>query len=149
MGFDLHGMKPNLKSPKPKISMVKATQKEWKKYHEWEEENVGVYFRNNVWSWRPLWDFVYSVCHDILTEEDVQHGHSNSGHKISAKKANRIADKLYSMLNNGQVEEYEKTYKEKLSKLHEKDWDRSYPFDKDNVRRFADFCANSGGFEIC
>tara|TARA_Y100000310_G_C20529152_1_gene737568 strand:- start:705 stop:905 length:201 start_codon:yes stop_codon:yes gene_type:complete len=27
-------------------------------------------------------------------------------------------------------------------------WAKSYPFDEDNVRRFANFCANSGGFEI-
>ena len=29
------------------------------------------------------------------------------------------------------------------------DWAKSYPFDEDNVRRFANFCANSGGFTIC
>ena len=29
------------------------------------------------------------------------------------------------------------------------DWDKSYPFSENNVRRFANFCLNSGGFEIC
>jgi len=29
------------------------------------------------------------------------------------------------------------------------DWAKSYPFDADNVRKFANFCANSGGFRIC
>ena len=29
------------------------------------------------------------------------------------------------------------------------DWEKSYPFSEDNVREFANFCANSGGFTIC
>ena len=29
------------------------------------------------------------------------------------------------------------------------DWAKSYPFSEDNVREFANFCANSGGFRIC
>ena len=29
------------------------------------------------------------------------------------------------------------------------DWAKSYPFSEDNVRQFANFCANSGGFTIC
>ena len=29
------------------------------------------------------------------------------------------------------------------------DWEKSYPFSEDNVRQFANFCANSGGFTIC
>lgn len=28
-------------------------------------------------------------------------------------------------------------------------WECNYPFDEDNVREFAQFCAESGGFEIC
>ena len=29
------------------------------------------------------------------------------------------------------------------------DWAGAYPFNVDNVRNFANFCAESGGFEIC
>ena len=29
------------------------------------------------------------------------------------------------------------------------DWHSNYPFSADNVRDFAEFCENSGGFEIC
>jgi len=28
-------------------------------------------------------------------------------------------------------------------------WESSYPFEIDNVREFAEFCEQSGGFEIC
>ena len=30
-----------------------------------------------------------------------------------------------------------------------KNWATSYPFDVDNVKEFAQFCADSGGFKIC
>ena len=29
------------------------------------------------------------------------------------------------------------------------DWEKSYPFSEENVRQFANFCLNSGGFRIC
>ena len=53
------------------------------------------------------------------------------------------------MLDNGQVNQYEKEYQEHLNSLSDGDWDKSYPFHKDNVKAFADFCAKCGGFEIC
>jgi len=29
----------------------------------------GEYFRNNVWWWRPLWDWTYEQCQDIITQK--------------------------------------------------------------------------------
>ena len=58
-----------------------------------EDDNVGVYFRNNVWFWRPLWNYVYDTT-DVLTEKDFNLGHENSYHKISATKAERIGKAL-------------------------------------------------------
>ncbi len=29
------------------------------------------------------------------------------------------------------------------------DWNKSYPFNTENVKEFAEFCINSGGFKIC
>ena len=184
MGFDLHGMNPNLVRPAPKLPpMPERTKKDWKKYHEWEDENCGTYFRNNVWSWMPLWKFVSNSCGDILTEKDIERGNWNDGHKISKTKAGKIAKKLYSMIEDGSVKEYEDGYKKTLASLEQvdcdicdatgkrqeppktgagefecngcdgtgkkDDWAKSYPFSEDNVREFANFCANSGGFTIC
>ena len=69
MGFDLYGMN--------------ATSKE-----------EGDYFRANVWWWRPLWQYVSITCEDILTENDMERGSYNDGHRISKTKANRIASRL-------------------------------------------------------
>ena len=184
MGFDLSGLSPNTTRPEPELPpFPERTDKDWEEYHDWQEENCGTYFRNNVWWWRPLWQFVTGVCEGILTEKDIERGSFNDGHKISKTKANRIATKLYAMIDNGQVKEYEDEYKKDLASLEQvdceicdatgkrqeppntgagdtecngcngtgkkDDWNKSYPFSEDNVREFANFCANSGGFRIC
>ena len=154
MGFDLHRMNPNIKNSAPKLPAWDAedneeTKKAREEYFEWQDNTPGVYFRNNVWFWRPLWMFVSGVCDDILTEKDIERGTFNDGHKISKTKAERIAKKLYSMLDNGQVDEYEAEFARHKEELEDGNWNKNYPFSKDNVRAFADFCANSGGFQIC
>ena len=157
MGFDLYGL-----SPHNPTNAIRPEQLDWSKKHSdkerdeyfdavdsYEKTVIGSYFRNNVWWWRPLWQFVTMISDDILTEKDVSEGGFNGGHKISKKKAEAIADRLYSLFDNGQIEEYEKEYQEHLNSLNDKDWDKHYPFHKDNVREFANFCANCRGFEIC
>ena len=188
MGFDLSGMNPNMARPAPPLPPL---GKDWgdkekemyTEYEKWETENSGVYFRNNVWWWRPLWHFVSNICDNILTDRDAEEGCMNNGHKISKTKADRIAKRLHSMIESGEVKEYEEEYKKHLASLEQEDcgicdatgkrqeppntgagdrecngcngtgkkddWAKSYPFSEDNVREFANFCANSGGFEIC
>ena len=149
MGFDLSGMNPNMSSPQPELPpFTERTDKDWEKYTDWQEENCGTYFRNNVWSWRPLWHFVSAVCGSILTEKDIESGSYNDGHKICKTKANRIASRLFKLIRKGDVKAYESAYRRHQDSLHDDDWDKSYPFSEDNVRQFANFCLNSGGFEI-
>jgi DnaJ-class molecular chaperone len=183
MGFDLSGMNPNMISPEPELPpFPERTDKDWEKYHDWQEENSGVYFRNNVWWWRPLWNFVTKISNDILTEKDIESGSYNDGHKISKTKAVKIAKRLYKLIETDQVKAYESMYKKQIESLEQvdcdicdatgkrqeppktgagdrecngcngtgkvDDWDKSYPFSEDNVREFANFCFNSGGFQI-
>ena len=184
MGFDLSGLNPNLARPMPGLPpKVDRTDEDWETYNKWQDENCGTYFRNNVWWWRPLWEFVTESCEVILTEKDIRHGGYNDGHKICKTKADRIAKKLFKLIKNGKVKEYEREYREELASLEQvdcdicdatgkrqkppiagagdykcngckgtgkvDDWAKAYPFSEDNVRQFANFCANSGGFEIC
>ena len=149
MGFDLSGMNPNMVRPEPELPPItERTNKHWAEYHEWQDDNCGVYFRNNVWSWRPLWNFVSAVCGNILTEKDIESGSYNDGHKICKTKAVKIAKKLFKLIRKGDVKAYESAYRRNQNSLKEDDWDRSYPFSEDNVREFANFCLNSGGFQI-
>ena len=184
MGFDLSGLNPNVIRPMPELpKFVDRTEEQWEEYHKWQDENCGTYFRNNVWWWRPLWNFVSATCDNILTEKDIEGGNWNDGHKISKTKAGKIARKLYKLIETDQVKAYESRYKKDLASLEQvdceicdatgsrqeppktgagdrecngcngtgktDDWAKSYPFSEDNVRQFANFCANSGGFTIC
>jgi hypothetical protein len=152
MGFDVFGVKP--KSEK------------------------GEYFRNNVWWWRPLWEYVAENCSDVLTEEDVYEGSLNDGHLISEEKALKIAAKLKELIASGKTKAYEEERKKYLESLPDEVCDLChgtgvrnddvvkgtcnkcdgkgkvrpletwYPFSVENVEEFAEFCEESGGFEI-
>ena len=46
--------------------------------------------------------------------------------------------------------EFPEPYKTQWDDAYAKeDWTASYPFNADNVKVFATFCQQSGGFEIC
>ena len=200
--MDVHGLNPKIKegSIKPKeIDWSKSTDEEKDKYikakNKYEDDNVGVYFRNNVWFWRPLWNYVYDTT-DVLTDEDHRLGHENSCHKITEEKAVRIGKELLANIKDAEAKEaaYKKDVKprEKFNKLCQKAADYlyeevvdkmdgmiscpgdmethdpanykrwkqlvhfgelqfdspSYPFSAEYIKEFANFCLNSGGFEI-
>ena len=143
MGFDLYGISPDLTRPEPELpSMVDRTSKHWEIYTEWQKENCGVHFRNNVWGWRPLWHLVCASCGDILTDKDMQAGSHNGNHKISKTKAERISKRLKSWLKDGSLDGWDEFRKHAEPNIAD------YPFHIDNVSRFAKFCEHSGGFRI-
>ena len=198
MGFDVYGLNPEIQegSVKPEIDWeAKPTKEEQKAYFEakekYEEENVGEYFRNNVWWWRRLASYTYENV-DEISEDDYGLWHENSGHQVDKGTAIKIADKLEELIKQGHTAEYQmqveeamvhaeehnKGIEEKMSALREsvikltgnkniapadypdiqnkewenlysqKSWNDSYPFSVENVQDFADFCRQSGGFEI-
>ena len=172
MGFDIHGMNPVVrKGKKPekpeglyegKKIDDKIVDEYWEKVWKFEEENVGAYFRNNVWWWRGLWDYVREVCYDIISEDEYNEGHTNSGLTIDEDRATKIAKRLNQLIKDGKAqshidlwearrkvaEEHNKGLKKGTSDKNYK-WEDSYPMHIENVQHFADFCADSGGFQIC
>tara|TARA_R100000458_G_C8258327_1_gene234122 strand:+ start:780 stop:1208 length:429 start_codon:yes stop_codon:yes gene_type:complete len=141
MGFDLSGLNPIIKSEPPDID------EDFDGYMKWHNDNPGVYFRNNIWSWRPLWSFVCKECDDILTARDAEMGSYNDGHKISKTKSLRIAKRLKKLLNDGEVDLHKAGYDAHVEAVND-EWAKSYPFTIENVVNFAEFCEQSGGFEI-
>ena len=167
MGMDVHGLNPVIrKEPTSEIlkeDWTKLSEDDLGKYFEakqqQEEDNPGIYFRNNVWWWRPLWDYVWKLCGDddcveafdfaadrVITREQYEEGHQNSGAEISAHQAELIALRLNQAIADGGAEEHMHLHNAEQDSNDEK-W--SYPFDTENVKAFADFCKESGGFEIC
>ena len=177
MGFDIHGINPvihDTKYPtfnkysdmdwKEKNEIFKKDTKLEDKYftesYKREEDNKGIYFRNNCWWWRPLWSYVCHSCKDILDYDDIEGGGSNSGHIITEEKSSAIAKRLFELIASGDTKECEdshRTCSEKAKIENEGlsygdkgyNWADSYPFDVENVRNFATFCSESGGFSIC
>lgn len=150
MGFDISGIKP--------------------------KTEVGIYFRNNLWWWHPLWQYVCHYCVDILTPEQAGGGHWNDGVEIQAWQVELIAERLQSLLASGEPRELEKRWKEAYALVPnvecpvckgiglteeelitcrccngkgiiKAEHDLS-PFAESNVKEFADFCKDSGGFRI-
>ena len=144
---------------------------------EYETVNVGHYFRNNCWWWRPLWNYCHNVAPDLIDEKLFEDGHSNSGAGLDDKGAKKLGQLLLQEINNGNTIRYQAEYHQWIDDLPDddcmrcnnnnhghnkkkectncdktgktKNWNKSYPFDIDNVREFAEFCLQSGGFRIC
>jgi|TARA_R110001583_G_scaffold129609_4_gene281409 DnaJ-class molecular chaperone len=177
MGMDVYGLNPTTKAPsRPEHDDYDS--EDWKAYFDGQNE-AGQYFRNNVWFWRPLWDYVSTACSDYITEEDLEYGHSNSGHIIGAEQCKAIANVLATKLLDGSVKEYMEERQKALDALpldkcqhcegtgerddihvqgtcnachgegEVKNFNTHYPFTIENVREFQIFAKNCGGFEIC
>ena len=161
------------------------------------KSSVGEYFRNNVWYWRPLWEYVCSRVE--IPEHYLNAGHFNDGSEIDEDTALLIADHLFDDLESGAVDHYQDMFDRERASHPMKDCDLCgatgirtdevgraqlmytreldstiakivgrthgwcngcngygkqepvqmwYHFDTENVREFAQFCAQSGGFAI-
>ena len=64
MGFDITGMNPknlHIEEPKKPDNLFELSEEKQKEYFDKQDEYTsqsGTYFRNNVWWWRPLADYV-------------------------------------------------------------------------------------------
>ena len=66
--------------------------------------------------------------------------------EIKKEIARKVKKKFGELVPNEYPEPYKKQW---LEAQKAEDWSAHYPFDKDVVMRFAKFCEESGGFQIC
>ena len=67
MGFDISGLNPNHPTVISDMDMPDHSDEDgMAAYFKYVDETPGIYFRNNVWWWRPLWMFICENCDDIL-----------------------------------------------------------------------------------
>jgi len=133
----------------------------------------GEYFRNAVWDWHPLADYVLE--HVTIRENDPFAWHRNVGHVVPARSAAVIAAVLTRLIESGHAARYAERREKLLRDLPDQRCDicdgtgrrssrscnacggkGAQPrfktlcrFSVDNVAEFAIFCRDSGGFEIC
>ena len=125
MGFDLYGQNPKLKGEEPNINWDKKPSEEEKKEYfkareKFEDENPGHYFRNNVWWWRPLANYVLQLMGNEFTEDEQRSWHHNDGYEVSEEKAKKIADRLEQELKTNRVKTVEGFYQEKMKRASAK-----------------------------
>jgi hypothetical protein len=125
MGFDLYGQNPKIKegTKKPKeIDYRNATEEERDEYFkavdDYENTNKGVYFRNNVWWWRRLADYImeHTKCVD---EADFDKWQENGGHEVDEETANQISNQLEHLIKTGHAEKYAEEVKAEMKKAKE------------------------------
>tara|TARA_R100000781_G_scaffold93395_2_gene58002 strand:- start:1365 stop:1955 length:591 start_codon:yes stop_codon:yes gene_type:complete len=154
----------------------KLRQTYWLEKDDYEQQNPGFYFRNNCWWWRPLWDYCANIAPDLISDELWDSGHHNDGAGLEANDAAKLGVILMTSVEDGTCERYHKAHIDKLEALPKEtcqscngnnhgfskkkdckrcegsgevdNFSKNYPFHPDNVERFANFCIQSGGFEI-
>jgi len=62
----------------------------------------GEYFRNSVWGWRRLADFVCEQT-GVVAEDNKKYWQSNDGHEVSEQEAMQIAQQLKALIKDGTV----------------------------------------------
>ena len=122
MGFDLYGMNPKIKkgSVKPAdVDFQKSSDAELKKWStshvKYQNDNVGTYFRNNVWWWRPLADLVEKLCF-FLDDKQKMHLHDNGGYEYDEATAHKIADTLEAFVKSSVAKRTEIAHKKAMKK---------------------------------
>lgn len=79
------------------------------------EDEVGGYFRNNVWWWRGLWRYCEQVGEDIIPEDN--NGQYNDGWGLDAEASAKLADVLQAEIDSGRCKAYEESYKAHLAAI--------------------------------
>lgn len=80
----------------------------------------GKYFRNNIWYWRPLWNYCCLV--DSTLVDKVPEGYSNTGDGLkTAAEARQLAFKLQHKIDTGKAKEYVDEYETERKNLPKED----------------------------
>ena len=137
---------------------------------------TGSYFRNNVWWWRPLWQYCCVVGKDLIDEDTSAGCCYNEGNGLNANDAAKLGVTLQAKIADGHTELWKNERELHLESLPDENccvcnnnnrgykkkkeckscdckgtvdsWQKSYPFDIENVENFSNFLINSGGFKV-
>lgn len=116
MGFDLYGEAPSGEII-PDCNFQSDDKKTIEAYFAWQNNTPGAYFRANVWTWRPIWNFVCDVCNDVITKEDAEMGTFNDGHLIDKEKATDIGNRLHELNDTGELTDFAEKYARMIESL--------------------------------
>jgi hypothetical protein len=78
-------------------------------------KNKDAYFRNNVWWWHPLMEYVEEVAPEIFCK--IECPHSNDGTGLNAKDSAELADLLAVEVLEGNTKDWEEKYMKEINSL--------------------------------
>ena len=90
MGFDISGLNP--------------------------KNEKGEYFRNNVWYWRPLAEYVLKET-KVIDEEEQKHWHYNDCHEVTKEQAEQISKQLDHLVKSGHCREFALAWERRRKKI--------------------------------
>ena len=174
MGMDVSGINPTVVGTKPKWpeNFRDLSNAEQDAYYEaknkFYDNNPGVYFRANVWSWRPIMEALWEsgACYE-LEDKEWEHMSFNDG---AGAKDQETCDRMVSKLkvwlseqqwdNNNQWTpaafdtddmqiDMNGTFIKKEKALEENIATRSpYSVHKEHLEEWITFLEHCGGFEV-
>ena len=122
MGFDITGMNPknlHLKEPTRPDNLFELSEVEQKDYFDKQDEYTsqsGTYFRNNVWWWRPLADYVLRFT-KIIPENEHEHWGYNDCYEVSQQYAEMISQQLDHLIKSGHCKAYADKFEKQRIKI--------------------------------
>ncbi len=90
MGFDLSGLNPKNKK--------------------------GQTFRNNVWYWRPLAQYVLEET-KVIDQKNQESWHYNDGHDVPKEQAEQIAKQLDHLIKSGHCKKFASAWERRRKKI--------------------------------
>lgn len=72
-------------------------------YGKMPKNEVGEYFRRNVWGWRPLWDYCVDNFPELVGEVS---GHYNDGDGLNADGSLELAKLIRAQIKDGSAQNY-------------------------------------------
>jgi len=117
MGFDITGLNPkNLQIEEPEApdnlwDLPKEKQDEYFDKREKYTSQSGTYFRNNVWWWRPLADYVLRFT-KVIPENEKEHWGYNDCYEVSQEYAEMISQQLDHLIKSGHCKAYADKFEE-------------------------------------
>jgi len=75
----------------------------------------GAYYHNNIWWWRPLWNYCCDLHGDLA--DKVANGHTNDGDGLNAADSLELGRRLLNDIATGVTAQYGADYREGLASL--------------------------------
>ena len=82
-------------------------------------KEVGQYYRQSVWGWHPLWNYVENEFPALAVK--VEHGHTNDGDGLDSEDSKALAAAMQEALANGTAEQYVKELEAEIAALPDVD----------------------------